>query len=385
MKLKQLPADFIVEELADTRTLPHGAFAFYRLRKVGWTTHDALHALCRSWNIAWQQVSYGGLKDRHAETVQYFTIERGPALDWSQPRLDVTYLGQWQGAYHSRWVQGNRFKIVVRELTDIELSAMLKAMNDMAQIGLPNYYDDQRFGSVAADGRFIGKELVLGHFEEVLKLALAGPYQYDTADAKEEKAILLRHWNDWPACKAALPKGHARSIVTYLCDHPTKFKGAFARLRPELQGLFFSAYQSELWNRTLARWLRAQLPPEQLSTLPLQRGALPSPLVKPADNWLSVVVPLPNPKLNAEQYPAFWPHLESVLAEEEITLKQLKVPGLDTPYFTKGDRPACLMPQNLQHTVEADELNPPHQKLTLSFDLPRGSYATMVVKRLTAP
>src|SRR2546425_8917597 len=35
--------------------------------------------------------------------------------------------------------------------------------------------------------------------------------------------------------------------------HPTDFKGALERLRPELRGLYLSAYQSYLWNRMLAR------------------------------------------------------------------------------------------------------------------------------------
>ena len=31
----------------------------------------------------------------------------------------------------------------------------------------------------------------------------------------------------------------------------------------------------------------------------------------------------------------------------------------------------------------ADELHPGRRKLVLSFDLPRGSYATLIVKRIT--
>jgi tRNA pseudouridine13 synthase len=38
---------------------------------------------------------------------------------------------------------------------------------------------------------------------------------------------------------------------------------------------------------------------------------------------------------------------------------------------------------HLSHTTGTDELYPGRHKLTLKFDLPRGSYATMVIKRLT--
>ena len=46
--------------------------------------------------------------------------------------------------------------------------------------------------------------------------------------------------------------------------------------------------------------------------------------------------------------------------------------------------PGCVRPAGLEHTAAADDLNRGRQKLTLRFDLPRGSYATMLVKRVTA-
>ena len=61
----------------------------------------------------------------------------------------------------------------------------------VADVGVPNYFDDQRFGSVAG-GEFVAREMVRGRFEEALKLALAGEYEYDRAADKREKETLLR-------------------------------------------------------------------------------------------------------------------------------------------------------------------------------------------------
>jgi tRNA pseudouridine13 synthase len=72
-----------------------------------------------------------------------------------------------------------------------------------------------------------------------------------------------------------------------------------------------------------------------------------------------------------------------VLDEEGLTLKALKVPGLDKPFFSKGERIACLRPAGMQTDGDHDELNKGKRKVTLRFDLPRGAYATMIVKRLT--
>ena len=73
-----------------------------------------------------------------------------------------------------------------------------------------------------------------------------------------------------------------------------------------------------------------------------------------------------------------------MLAEEGLTLAALRVPGLQKPFFSKGDRAGCLRPVGVRAEAGDDELNRGRRKLTLTFELPRGSYATMFVKRVTA-
>ena len=62
----------------------------------------------------------------------------------------------------------------------------------------------------------------------------------------------------------------------------------------------------------------------------------------------------------------------------------MKIPGMDRPYFSKGERAGCLRPANLEATDLSDERNRGKRKLALQFELPRGSYATMLVKRIAA-
>jgi tRNA pseudouridine13 synthase len=42
------------------------------------------------------------------------------------------------------------------------------------------------------------------------------------------------------------------------------------------------------------------------------------------------------------------------------------------------------LPTGLQHQSGPDDCNAGRQKLTLTFELPRGSYATLIVKRMTS-
>jgi len=390
MKLKQRPEDFRVEEFPAVTPSPPGSpggpFAFYQLEKRGWTTPDALAAVRRRWKVDFRRLSYGGLKDRHAHTIQYLTIHNGPEKGLDHGGFTVRYLGRLTEPYSSEHIRANGFTITLRSLSPADVERAEAALPEVADLGVANYFDDQRFGSVSQDNRFVAREMVLGNFEEALKLALAAPYEHDRAGAKREKAILVARWGDWAAAKAELPRGHARSLVDYLVHHPTDFKGAVARLRPELRGLYLSAWQSHLWNKMLARWLTDRVPAEQLIRICLKTGEVVMPRAMPdavRPEWDALALPLPSArlKLNAE---APWAGVVSaVMAEEGIPLEQMRIKGMQQPFFSKGERLAKVPVADLTWEAGDDDLNRGRRTLTLRFELPRGAYATMVVKRLT--
>src|SRR5436190_22514132 len=101
MHIKQKPEDFRVEEISAIKPIDAGDFTVYRLEKRGWTTHDALDIIRRRWKLDARRLSYGGLKDRHAETVQYLTIHHGPERKLTHTNLQLTYLGRVAQPYDS--------------------------------------------------------------------------------------------------------------------------------------------------------------------------------------------------------------------------------------------------------------------------------------------
>jgi tRNA(Glu) U13 pseudouridine synthase TruD len=60
----------------------------------------------------------------------------------------------------------------------------------------------------------------------------------------------------------------------------------------------------------------------------------------------------------------------------------LKLKGLRKPFFSRGERAVLCLPDKLNYRLEADERHPGRKKLILSFELGRGSYATLIVKRV---
>jgi tRNA pseudouridine13 synthase len=176
-------------------------------------------------------------------------------------------------------------------------------------------------------------------------------------------------------------------VIDHLRANPGDFRGACVRLRPDLRGLYLSAYQSHLWNRLLARWLERRCRPEELVPLRLKLGTVPAhrhaaPALR--DELARLTLPLPTARLHLAPDDPHADLIREVLAEEGLELRDLQVRGTHELFFSKGERAALCVPADATAEEADDELHPGRRKLVLSFELPRGAYATLVVKRATA-
>ena len=392
MKLRRLPEDFQVTELTQTRPAG-GPFALYRLTKTSIGTPEAIHAIVKRWGVHRKRISYGGLKDRHAVTTQHLTIHNGPRGELQQSSFHVEYLGQTAAPFSSHNNDGNRFRIVMRDMTESEVRFAESAAISVPETGLPNYFDDQRFGSLGQSGEWIARAWCLGNWERALWLALADPHEHDSSSEKQQKQLLRDLWGQWPECQRQLDRSHRRSIVTYMADkvnagRDPDFRGAMARISVDLRGLYLSAYQSALWNRLLTRAMEHMLPSDQLQRFELLSGPAVFPLARimatpDGDTDLSLAeLPLPSARIERPDG-VIGNLLDEVLAKEQIELRQLRVKYPRDSFFSKGMRAVLMQPSGLSTTTEPDELYAGRSKLTLSFELPRGSYATMLIKRLS--
>ena len=386
MKLKRQPEDFRVEELPLVTGVKEGKFGFYRLTKRGVGTLEAIEEIRRRWDLASRQISYGGLKDRHAVTVQYLTIFNGPGRPYREGGIDLEPVGRLDFPYGPNQFRGNRFTVVLRDMGEPGVAAAVRSLGQIPRDGLPNYFDDQRFGSLGFDGEFIGRAWLRGDHEAALRLAIAGANPMDRPDARAEKETLRATWGDWAEAKARLPRSHARSLVTYLVDHPTDFRGAFARLRRELRSLYFSAYQSHLWNLCLGEAIGRIARPDQRTAVKFKAAELPvhhglDP--EQADALRAAMIPLPATRTKLPDDGPIRDVALAVVGREGLAWEDLRVKHLKDVFFSKGSRPALFFPGGLTHEAGPDALYPGRQLLRLGFELAKGAYATLVVKRIT--
>ncbi len=383
MKLKRLPEDFGVEEQVGL-VVGGGAFALYRLRKQRIGTLEAIEAVERKWKLPRQGVAFAGLKDKHAATSQFVTIHEGPRRGISQTNLELEYVGQVERPIHASDITGNRFVVVVRELVESEVAAARETLAAISRDGLPNYFDSQRFGSVGVSGEYIAKPWCLGNFERTIWLALADANVHDRPDQRGDKELIRQAWGKWQECSGRLRTSPAREVVGHLLRQPGDFRRAITIFPQALRSLWLATFQSHLWNRILAGFIGQTVGSEACSTLAVGPNRMPFFVQlneAQRGTMQKAVLPLPSARLHWED-DVLQSLYDRVLAEEGLELRQVRVKYPRDSFFSKGERRTVFQPGELSHTVAEDELYAGHRKLTLNFTLPRGCYATILIKRL---
>lgn len=380
MKLKSRPEDFLVQEVAEPET-GRGPFALYRLAKKSLGTPEAVDAICRAFRVPRAAVGVGGLKDRHAVTRQFLSIERGPQRNLRQTNLELEYLGQTPRAFESRDIIANRFEIALRALEPAEADRISRALPKVEENGFPNYFDDQRFGSVGRSGEFIAQAWCQGNYERALWLALAEPNDHDRPRTREEKELLRARWGDWAACRAGAVRPVARAAADHLSRRPHDFRVAFVQIPQHERRMYLAAFQSFLWNRILGELIRSQA--SDWFEVEIAGARLPFYRGFPKGEQLERPLPLPSAR-GRNELGSLSDLYERVAKEFGLQCRTLRVKYPRDSFFSRGSRAATVRPQSLSWQAGHDEQASGQSKIRLNFDLPPGSYATILVKRIMA-
>jgi tRNA pseudouridine13 synthase len=384
MKLKRTADDFQVEEQIALRA-DGGPFAMYKLTKQSLGTLEAVEAIARRWKLLPHRIAFAGLKDKHALTTQYVTIRGGERRGLSQTNLELQYVGQAERPIHASDITANRFTVVLRDLDGNEPERIRAKIAAATSDGVPNYFDNQRFGSLGEAGEFIARPWCLGDYERAVWLALADPNVHDRPEDRDVKRLFREQWGQWEKLLSRLNRWRGANLIAFLARQPRNFRSAIALFPQHLRSLWLAAFQSHLWNQILAALVRQVCRPGQCVQHPIGGRELPffSDLdAEQRNEFARTSLPLPSARLHLEGSP-LQDLYNRVLAAEGLELRQVRVKYPRDSFFSKGERPGVITPGNLSHDLAADEIYTGRKKLTLRFTLPRAAYATILVKQLT--
>jgi len=394
MKLKVRAEDFLVREehLVELSPDPQSQIIF-RLIKQDWDTFDLLDLLARRLKIRKADISLAGIKDRHCRSEQLISIKNRKGLRVSvadlppEEKFSLTFLGFRSAPVTAKDIRGNHFTITIRDIASCDLQRCEANAQIVARWGVPNYYDEQRFGSARHGRGFMGKEILRGRREKALRLYFE-PSKFDNRRTRVLKSCVVENWGKWDRCLEDA-FGQYRRILTYLSGHRQAFHKALALIDRRFLVFMLNAYQSFLFNQILSEYL-ANLQGEHgliFDQHPYSRGRflfyrdLPALLF---EQLRGKSLPVPGWDSHIED-PTIAEITAKVLEREEIELMDLKARQMSRIYINGVQRPAILLPEDFAvEAPENDELYRKKKKMTLKFFLPRGGYATLILKRLEA-
>ena len=146
--------DFVVEEIPLYEPCGDGEHTFLWVEKRLRNTDEVAKQLARLAGLSPRDVGYAGRKDRFAVTRQSFSVpglDPDEALRMSAPGIRVLRAVRHRNKLRTGQLSGNRFDIRVRGITDATLEHASKAAARLLRVGLPNRFGHQRFGRHAAN------------------------------------------------------------------------------------------------------------------------------------------------------------------------------------------------------------------------------------------
>ena len=320
---KTTAEDFVVEEQIAFSLSGEGEHLWCWVEKMGENTDWVAQQLAKWAGVPTSRVGVAGQKDRHAVTRQWFSIQL-PGKDDPKPEdlaldtVKILKMVRHQRKLQTGGLKGNRFELVIRNISG-DCDEVEQRLEAIKTQGIPNYFGEQRFGN---QGRNLPKAT------EFFSGAL-------TRVKRNQKSMYISAARSWMFNLILSERIQQGTWNQFVAGDVMQLNGSS------------KWFEDDASENLAERVQQADLHPTGAM---VGRGELPSK---------SAILTLEKTVL--ESFP------EWVTGLEELGLKQ--------------DRRALrIMPEDVQwQWLDSDS---EHKRLKVSFSLPSGSYATMVLREL---
>ncbi len=386
--IKSSSSDFIVKEITgkgkvlepDTRydagfleemENPQGRFTTFVLQKRDWNTIQALVTIAKKLGHGKKSIGYAGTKDRTSVSVQLASVF-GTAPDQLLGLIikDISVNGAWR----SNGVEmgsniGNAFDATIENVGKPE-----NANRSIEELGgqMPNYFDRQRFGNRLSNAK-IGLAIMRNDFESAV-MTLLTDVTGETNDSAVEARKRLFEDRNFGAALAYFPRylKNELYVMGYLSEHAGDYAGALRRLPRGVSLMFIHAVQSLIFNLEVEERVR-QGNFESKAYCGSNFYGFPDSANVTDERSDFAMVPLIGYE-TAEKY---------VSDEERITMDRI---GISKESFNIKSMPELSMRGSFRPILAPFKdfsMDQGNGSMRLSFSVPTGSYATVLINEIT--
>lgn len=335
-KLKQLPEDFVVIELPLVKTESRGKYLYFWMKKKGRNTLDVVKELARRLRIKEKDIGFAGSKDKHAVTEQMISIVGVKKEDAENVRIEnvsLEFRGWGIKPISLGDLGGNTFEIMIRNLEDENIEKISF---------VENYFDEQRFSE---NNVRIGRHLLKKEFAKAVSLI--------------DEMMVKRH----------------------LEKKPTDHVGALKVLPARLLRMYVNAYQSQMWNKTVAAYLKGK--GKVLRKVSYSEGELI--FISDPEKFKGLKIPLIGFSHEDSDDAEIQKIIDEIMEEENISYADFIIKQIPELTLEGELRNVFVEVKDLMIGKKSkDELNSGKKKAKVRFTLPKGSYATMTVRRIVS-
>src|SRR5919106_1461381 len=352
-------------------------YPLYVLEKRDIDSNHALFEIKRELHIKFRVM---GIKDAKAVATQYAGMERvirNPPTELTSRHTRLTLKGFTKHPLEKRFLAGNKFEIRIYNVRSSGLSGFVP---QISKVG--NFYGLQRFGSERLVTHLVGREIVKRNFTQAVELLLSYTTEFDSQMSREIRSRCADPRNYQQVLKM-LPRGMdiERQVLSALVDG----RGTIAALRAipiTIRRLFVQAYQAYIFNVCLSRALMGGEDLLQPKTgdlcFEMEGPATFGRIIKYDPNSKTKLVPA----IRMAGY-TFQPGkgrfesiTKTILQEEEIDAKDFYIKEMQELSHQGGFRQAPLWCMDFSYKRDP---------LMVSFKLPKGSYATTLLREIIKP
>ncbi len=338
-KIKQVPEDFIVREISNLNT-DEGQYSYFMLKKTNYTTEMAVSTIAEYLKKSRKDIGYAGAKDKNAITEQFISIKgQLKKQDLNLRDIQLKYIGRGKERINLGDLKGNEFIITVRNLDECKL-------NIKGNLQIPNYFDEQRFSENNVE---IGKAIIKKDFKKAVGLILN--------DISQNKTGFENH------------------VKEHILKKPNDFVGAIKKVPKKISMMYVHAFQSMIFNETIAEIIKTTT--DDCKIVDYSQGQL----IFPKKEMQNQKIPLIGfaTEFNDKKIQEISLKL---MEKHEISFRDFIIRAMPELSFEGDQRDMFITAENIKTEIKDDELNKNKTKCIISFKLPKGSYATIVIKKI---
>jgi tRNA pseudouridine13 synthase len=395
--IRERPEDFLVDEVPAYHPCGSGEHLYMLVQKRNLSTLDMVAIVARHFGVRRSAVGYAGLKDKRAITRQVVSVHIPGRRPADFPALEHEGLAVlWTDLHANKLrpghLRGNRFSVRIRGVPATAALTARRVLERLRSAGVPNRFGEQRFGLLLNNHR-VGREMVRQDFEAAAR-ELLGPserYPHQHPQAR----LLFAQGRYREAIQAYPPGARTEMIVLRHLSEGLDARGAFMRLDEAVLRYYLSAFQSAVFNTVLDRRVAEgtlgvlregdlAFKHENGAVFAVDGTALADPATA---SRLAAIEISPSGPMWGASMPRAAGSVDEVecaaLADLGVTPGVLDAFDLRARGGLEGKRRPLRVPL-IDPEVEGgvDEHGP---YVRCAFELPRGSFATVVLREIMKP